>query len=297
MQELFRFRQLIALAELGSFSRAAESLGISHSALSQTLAKLELQYATPLIIKKYRSIALTAAGECLVSAARSIIRDMKVAEGRIEAIATGQFTGTLRIGADPSIISEDLSGYVCAMLGHFPDADISVRNARWEEMHDLISSGQIDLYIGPLPDHSTDYIFTSRMKPRSMLLFCRSNHPGLENKPWPEMLTSFPVLGPSLPNNILKNLSARSASPTFFDQIANAQYSVVEDASLVREMVAASVGIGLIWEGAADISGRNLTALTQLQLSPFADGLSIACAKKDADFLPITRFFALVALV
>lgn len=93
------FNELKAFAtvvERASFARAAEHLGLSPSALSQTIRLLEARLGARLLNRTTRSVAPTAAGEQLYGRISPLFREMAeaVAEARV---AAGQTSGTLRI--------------------------------------------------------------------------------------------------------------------------------------------------------------------------------------------------------
>jgi DNA-binding transcriptional LysR family regulator len=66
-------RTFVAGVDLGSFAKAAERVGRSPSAISMQLRKLEEQVGQPLVRKDGRSLALTEAGESLLSYARRLL--------------------------------------------------------------------------------------------------------------------------------------------------------------------------------------------------------------------------------
>ncbi|MCD8475491.1 MAG: LysR family transcriptional regulator, partial [Shewanella fodinae] len=63
-------RAIVAGIDLRSFARAATQLGRSQSAISMQLKKLEQQAGSQLLVRKGRTLVLTAAGETLVAYAR-----------------------------------------------------------------------------------------------------------------------------------------------------------------------------------------------------------------------------------
>jgi DNA-binding transcriptional LysR family regulator len=85
-----------AVVERASFARAAEHLGLSPSALSQTIRHLETRLGTRLLNRTTRSVAPTVPGEQLYGRIAPLIRDMDEAVAEASA-AAGQTTGTLRI--------------------------------------------------------------------------------------------------------------------------------------------------------------------------------------------------------
>lgn len=89
-------KAFVAVVERQSFARAAEYLGLSPSALSQTIRHLEARIGARLLNRTTRSVAPSASGEKLYSRVAPLFREM--AEAVAEASdATGQVSGTLRI--------------------------------------------------------------------------------------------------------------------------------------------------------------------------------------------------------
>ena len=94
--EFAELKAFAAVVERASFARAAEHLGLSPSALSQTIRQLEARLAVRLLNRTTRSVAPTAAGAHLHERIAPLIRDMDEAVAETSAGA-GQTRGTLRI--------------------------------------------------------------------------------------------------------------------------------------------------------------------------------------------------------
>ena len=71
--ELRHLRVFLAVAQLGGHTRAARSLGVSQSTVSETLSSLERALGTPLFRKSARGSTLTPTGEALLPLARDIL--------------------------------------------------------------------------------------------------------------------------------------------------------------------------------------------------------------------------------
>ncbi|MEJ0026452.1 MAG: LysR family transcriptional regulator [Rhizomicrobium sp.] len=96
--EFAELRAFAAIVERSSFARAAEHLGFSASALSQTIRQLETRLGVALLNRTTRSVAPTKQGERLYERIAPIIRDMDAAVGEAMS-AAGRVAGTLRINA------------------------------------------------------------------------------------------------------------------------------------------------------------------------------------------------------
>ena len=73
--EIRHLRYFIAVAELRSFTKAAEASFVAQSALSQQISRLEHELGTPLFVRGKRGAELTAAGQLLLPHARRIVAD------------------------------------------------------------------------------------------------------------------------------------------------------------------------------------------------------------------------------
>ena len=94
--EFAELKAFAAVVERASFARAAEHLGLSPSALSQTIRQLEARLGARLLNRTTRSVAPTVAGAQLHERIAPLIRDMDEAVAEASA-AAGQTSGTLRI--------------------------------------------------------------------------------------------------------------------------------------------------------------------------------------------------------
>jgi DNA-binding transcriptional LysR family regulator len=94
--EFAELKAFVAVVERASFVRAANHLGLSASALSQTIRQLETRFSVRLLNRTTRSVAPTAAGARLYQRITPMMQELDSAVG--EAIAaTGRTAGTLRI--------------------------------------------------------------------------------------------------------------------------------------------------------------------------------------------------------
>jgi DNA-binding transcriptional LysR family regulator len=106
---------LVAVAEARGFRAAGERLGVSGSAVSQALRKLEERLGVPLVQRSTRSVRLTEAGERMYGAARRALDELREASGAVGDLA-GVARGTLRLhvaGAALGFLSASLlAGYL-----------------------------------------------------------------------------------------------------------------------------------------------------------------------------------------
>ena len=127
MLDVRRLRVLREVALRGSIAAAAESLRFTPSAVSQQLAKLELEAGTPLLDRSPRSVRLTPAGWRLVEHAEVILEQLAQAEADLRELDGSP--PVLRIGANTtaaaSIVPEALTRFAAAR----PEIEVTVTEA------------------------------------------------------------------------------------------------------------------------------------------------------------------------
>lgn len=136
-------RTFVTGVSLGSFGRAAERLGRSPSAISLQLRKLEEQAGTSLFIKQGRGLALTEAGELLLSYARRILALND--EAVLALSGPGEVEGWLRVG-----MPEDFAErFLPDLLGRFsrahPRVKVEARSDRGRPLVQALEHGELDL--------------------------------------------------------------------------------------------------------------------------------------------------------
>jgi DNA-binding transcriptional LysR family regulator len=128
--------------ELGSFSKAAQRLGRSQSAISTQLRRLEEQAGKALFKKSGRSLALTSAGESLLSYAKRIL---ELNDEAIDGLKDPEVEGWVRLG-----IPQDFAeGWLTGVLGQFarshPKVRVEVRAEQNVAIVERLVQGELDL--------------------------------------------------------------------------------------------------------------------------------------------------------
>ncbi len=125
MLSLYKLEIFDAVVQEGSFSRAAERLYLTQSAVSQHIQGLEASLGTKLFKRGRRGVQLTAPGQMLHSYTRCILRLLAEAESvvtNVEQLSAGQ----IRIGATPGAGMYLLPDWMRAFQNRFPNLSISL---------------------------------------------------------------------------------------------------------------------------------------------------------------------------
>ncbi|HGM8012229.1 TPA: LysR family transcriptional regulator [Pseudomonas aeruginosa] len=148
MDKLNALAMFVATAETGSFSRGAERLGKTPSALTKAVAHLEAELGARLFERTTRSLALTEAGQIYLEAARQSLETLRTAGQEIELLES-ELRGELRLAAPPSFAAAFLQQACASFLEAHPR--ISLRVDLDETFLDLSEGGyDIGLRDGPI---------------------------------------------------------------------------------------------------------------------------------------------------
>jgi DNA-binding transcriptional LysR family regulator len=138
MRDHYALRAFRAIAEHGSFTRAAATLDVTPSALSQTVQQLESQLGTRLLQRTTRRVGLTEAGQEMLQRIAPALSELDLA---LEAIRqhADRPSGTLRLTV-PIMVSQTI---IEPMLGEFmarwPDVQLDIRVEN--KLADLVAEG------------------------------------------------------------------------------------------------------------------------------------------------------------
>ncbi|MGI9597383.1 MAG: LysR family transcriptional regulator [Acidimicrobiales bacterium] len=135
-------RTYVAVLETGGMTSAAAQLGISQSAVSWKIKRLEERVGRDLLVREGRSLRASTDGEQLLPYARTIISAHDEAVARL---SSSELTGRLRLGTTEEV-SADCVG---AVVGRFnrihPGVTIEVVVDRGQRLQDLLDRGRLDV--------------------------------------------------------------------------------------------------------------------------------------------------------
>lgn len=268
--KLIDFDAVLAISRRGSFRAAALDLGMSTSALSNAIAKLEEQLGVRLFNRTTRSVSLTGAGRRFVDQMSPALRDMHQA---LDMVRAQQETpsGSLRINTFATAGREILSPLVLEFLRRFPEVSVDVVTEGnlvdivadgfdfGVRSQPLVPSDMIAIPIGPARRFAvvgSPAYFTSREPPRV-----------------PSDLLSHDCIRTRLPNGGMFRWQFESEGEPV--QVDVDGPITLDEASLARIAVLESVGIGYFMESdvQADIDAGRLVRV----LDAWTPSLSPLC--------------------
>jgi DNA-binding transcriptional LysR family regulator len=237
--ELSELRAFLVLANHLHFGQAAEALHVSQPALTKQMQRLEAKVAGPLLVRGYRQVSLTPAGEILRDRARSLLREAESAEQMARLAVNGK-AGLLRIGFGIASLAAGLPGILTRFRQHFPEVQVSMRDMSTPDQIEALERGDIDVGFVRLPVERAELVTVPVLEemlvaavPRGMSY--RKGFSGLRSEP-------FVVI-------------SRSVSASFFDHLVHTCRAAGFSPRIVQEvnelftvlnLVQAGVGVSLV---------------------------------------------------
>ena len=176
MQNVRRLEYLIAIANTGSFRKAAESVHVTQPTLSQQIMLLEAELEVTLIDRSLNYNALTPAGREVVKRATIILNDIKDLRRACRMEKEGHDLGILRLGASPTIGPYLMPEVLNNLHIDKPNLRIHIREGFPEEQLNLLVNGEIDLLLAPLALRQ-DGIHSESLFSESLQLVAPADHP------------------------------------------------------------------------------------------------------------------------
>jgi len=153
--EVHQLRYFCAVAETGSFTRAAEREQVAQPSLSQQIMKLEEELGVRLFDRLGRSVRLTDPGQTFLPRARAILSELRAAKEEV-AERQAMVSGPVTIGVIPTIAPYFLPTRIAVFSRKYPQAALSVVEDVTMHLLDRLRGGLVDLAILALPARGHD---------------------------------------------------------------------------------------------------------------------------------------------
>lgn len=262
---------VIMIARRGTFRAAAIDLGVSATALSHAIGKLEASLGVRLFNRTTRSVSLTEAGNLFVERVGPALQDI---HGALDVVRSQRDTpsGTIRINAAPFAAREIISPLVFEFLHRYPDMNVDlVTEGR---LVDIVAGG-FDLGVRVASLVPSDMITVSLSRPQRYAIVSSPGYFKDREKPRvPPDLLDHRCIRVRLPDGAL--LRWRFEKDGQAAQLDVYGPIILDEASLARAAVMEGLGIGCFMERdiLADIEAGRLIRVLEDWTPPF-EGLCL----------------------
>ncbi|WP_323762030.1 hydrogen peroxide-inducible genes activator [Maricaulis sp.] len=149
---LRQLQYIVATAETGRFSDAAEKLNVSQPSLSAQIADAEAHLGATIFERGRHGARVTPIGAEIVRRARYLLRQMEDIQSIAQSGRLGLY-GRVRLGVLPTIGPYLLPRCTATLHQNFPDLRLSIREESTVELQDKLADGQMDVLISTPEDH------------------------------------------------------------------------------------------------------------------------------------------------
>ncbi len=231
--------QFVVLARTKNFTRAAEELHLSQSALSRAIQKLEDQLGQPLFERKPREVVLTELGELLLQRAKHILQLM---EDTFSELSEAGRRGRIRLGAIPTIAPYFLPSLLSSFAKKYPDIAVLVQEDTTENLIKRCHHGEIDLAILALPLLAKN-LEVEALFDEELLLVVPVGHPLAASKTLPiDAVEGFPFVmlneAHCLTDNIATFCRRKAVQPVTVERTSQL--------ATVQELVSLNHGVSIV---------------------------------------------------
>jgi DNA-binding transcriptional LysR family regulator len=142
--ELTEIEAFIRIAESGTFTRAAQSLGISQPAISRRIDLLEGDLGTPVFERLRTGVRLTDAGRAFLPYAEGVLANLRDGITAVSDLA-GSGGGSITLAIVGTLASTTLMERLRSFRHRFPDVRVILRTANSNGVSQLVRKGDADL--------------------------------------------------------------------------------------------------------------------------------------------------------
>ncbi|WP_398497978.1 LysR family transcriptional regulator [Variovorax sp.] len=165
MDGLEHLRTFLEVAKRGSFSRAADMLGISKASVSKHVAQLEASFSVRLFNRSTRSVTLTDAGRLLRERSMPLMEMVEDTQNELQA-HSARPSGRLRVAAPHGLVQTDFPGLLGEFITLHPDVHIDLHLSN--RMIDLVEEGvDVALRVGRIGDEN---LIVRKLRPMALVL-------------------------------------------------------------------------------------------------------------------------------
>ncbi len=243
--DLKQLEYFVRVAELGSFTRAAQALDVAQPALSRQIRLLEVELRQTLLTRNGRGALPTEAGKLLLEHGRGILHQVARAREELGRVR-GALAGRVAIGLPPSLARVLTVPLTRAFRAQLPEASLSITEGLSAHMQEWLVTGRLDIAVLYNAQPSGDVELTPLHEEELLLVEARPA--GLSQAEEPPAVVSLqavaerPLVIPSRPNAVRMQVEAELANLGLRPQVA----LEIDGVSAILDLVADGAGAAVL---------------------------------------------------
>lgn len=140
---IIQLEYLLAVANFGSFSVAAEHCFVTQPSLSMQIKSLEDELGVVLLDRSKKPVIPTEAGEAVLAQARETLREYNSIK-EVVARIKGEMSGRMRLGVIPTVAPYMLHKFIPDFVQRYPKVELEIREMKTEYIIDALNRDRID---------------------------------------------------------------------------------------------------------------------------------------------------------
>ncbi len=279
--DLKQLEYFVRVAELGSFTRAAQQLQIAQPALSRQVRLLEVELRQNLLLRNGRGALPTEAGKMLLEHGRGILHQVERAKEELGR-ARGGLSGRVAVGMPTSVAKALAVAITREFRARMPQATISISEGLSVAMQEALLNGRLDiallynamptpeLELMPLLEEALFLVQLASKKSAAKSVSTAAKKPKLAKFPLAE-LAALPLVIPTRPNAIRNLVETELGKIALKPTIA----LEIDGVAAILELVADGAGSAVLPQSAV-LSSSAMQRFEVRQIAGLNSRLSLA---------------------
>jgi len=275
--DLRQLEYFVRVAELGSFTRAAQALDVAQPALSRQVRLLEVELRQNLLVRNGRGATPTEAGKVLLEHGRGILHQVARAREDLGRVR-GALAGRVAIGLPPTLARVLTVPLTRRFRQALPEAILSITEGFSANTQSWLITGRLDIAVLYNPQPIPELEITPLQDEELLLVQMRP--PGLDEDPPSALplteLARVPLVIPSRPNAVRMHVEAELAARGLRPKVV----LEIDGVSAILDLVADGAGAALLSRHAVASSIRPSAYRTRRLDPPLQTRLGLAISSQ-----------------
>jgi LysR family nitrogen assimilation transcriptional regulator len=248
--DLKQLEYFVRVAELGSFSRAAQVWDVAQPALSRQVRLLEVELRQNLLVRNGRGVTVTEAGRVLLEHSRGVLYQVERLREELSRVR-GSLAGRVALGMPPTIARVLTVPVTREFRQMLPDATLSISEGLSVTMQESLLSGRLDIALLLNAHPSPDLDLHPLLDEELLLIQRREGDARMEPVRLAE-IADMPLIIPSRPNAVRMHVEAQLLNLGLRPTIA----VEIDGVPAILDLVADGVGSAILSASAVTTSAQ-----------------------------------------
>lgn len=283
--ELRQLAYLVAVAEAGSFTRAAERLHVAQPGVSAQIRKLEAELGEALLDRSGGRVRPTAVGAAVLPYARAALDAVAGARGAVEELA-GLVRGRVAIGVVTAGSGVDLAELLAAFHRRHPGVEVTLTEGRSAQLAEALRAGELDVGLIAVAGEAPPGLAVHVIDDQPLVAAVMPSHPLARRRSVPlAALADHPLIATARGTGMRTLLERACAAAGVRLRVA----LEAGDPNLLARLAARGLGVAILPRALAEAHGPALRAVP-LDGPPLRGAIALAW-RATAPLSPAARAF------